>query len=750
MTDAQRWTVIIHALRRGRAVFFLILLLLLSVLPGPSTGLSSRAVAVSTGWTQYHKDGTRNGYDAAAVAFPASGNPTSSWRTSLDGNVYAEPLALNGVVYAATENNSIYALDEITGRALWRWHQFASVPDPASAVGCGNINPVGITGTPVIDPAANIIYAVGLVAASGGGTKYQIFAVNLSTGTLVANFPRDLGQPNPIYQGERAALAISPNGLMVYVAFGGWAGDCQPYHPIVVGVPVGANVGQPQLVYAPQAASMGEAGIWGPSGPAVDASGNVYVTTGNGAQTNCSMPWDHGNGVIKLSPTLAELGTWFPSNWCSLSAGDNDVGSLGPLLLASGKIFQAGKPGDGYLINSAAMTGINSQLYQAHIANCPTSDATFGGAAYVTPFVYVPCDNTGLIALKIDDVANNFSLAWQSSNVYSPSAPIVAGGVVWALGSGSMFGYDQTTGALRFTIPIGGHTRFATPTEDNGWLIVPEISAVSAFSFTWQTLGGILASDPHAAASSTTREDVFVRGSDAVLWHRMWDGTTWQPWESLGGLLSSSPGAVSGSATRIDVFIRGVDGALWHRTWNGTAWQPWESLGGLITSGPEAAAPGTTRVDVFARGTDNALWHRMWDGTTWQPWESLGGIITSDPGAVAWAAGRLDVFARGTDNAMWHRAWDGTNWLAWESLGGTLTSDPAPASCASGHLDVIVRGTDHGYWRKSFNGTWSGWTALGGPFTSGPGAVCLPATTTLDVFGAGSDYSLLKQTLTGT
>lgn len=715
----------------------------------PAVHIASTPAAASTGWTTYHKDGTRNGFDPNTPAFPSGGNPTSSWTTNLDGNVYASPLALNGVVYAATENNSIYALDEITGRAIWQWHQFASQPDPASAVGCGNIDPVGITGTPVIDPSAGIIYAVGLVAASGGGTKFQIFGVHLIDGSPVTGFPLDIGQPNPIYQEQRAALALSPSGTMVYVAFGGWAGDCQPYHPMVVGVPVGANLGQGQLLYQPQTSTQGEAGIWGASGPAIDASGNVYVTTGNGAEGNCSNPYDHSEAVIKLSPTLGELGFWAANNWCSLNSSDNDVGSLGPLLLANGQIFQTGKPGDGYLINSAAMTGINTQLYQAHIDNCPTSDAVFGGDAYMTPYVYVPCDGTGLIALKVDNVNNNFSLAWQSSSAFTPTAPIIAGGVVWTMGPSTLYGFDQTSGAVRFSIPIGGHTRFATEAEDNGWVIVNETSSISAFSWTWSGLGGILASDPGAAAPSATRADVFARGSDRALWHRTWNGTSWQAWESLGGLLGSAPGTVADSATRIDVFIRGVDGALWHRMWNGTSWQAWESLGGIITSGPDAAAPGTTRIDVFARGTDNALWHRWWDGTTWQPWESLGGIITSDPGAVAWAAGRLDVFARGTDNALWHRAWDGTNWLPWESLGGILTSAPGVGSCASGKLDVFVRGTDSGYWRRSFNGSWGAWSALGGPFVSGPATACLPGTTTLDVFGAGADYSLLEQTLAG-
>ena len=718
----------------------------------PATHGVVTVVAAGTGWTTYHKDGTRNGYDASAPAFPATGPPSTKWSTSLDGSLYAEPLALNGVIYQATENNSIYALDEITGAQIWRWHQFAPQPDPATAVGCGNIDPVGITGTPVIDPTAAIIYAVGLVAASGGGTKYQLFAVSLSNGTLVTGYPRDIGQPNPIYLQERAALAISPSGGMVYVAFGGWVGDCQPYHPYVIGVPVGASLGQPQLVYQPQSSTQGEAGIWGASGPMVDASGNVYVTTGNGSYgsgTPCNNAnFDHGDAVIKLSPTLSELGYWAPSNWCALAAADSDIGSLGPLLLQNGQIFQAGKPGDGYLLNSASLGGIGGQQFQAHIDSCPTSDAVFGGDAYLAPLVYVPCDGTGLIALSINTSTNTFSVAWKSSFAFTPTAPIVAGGVVWTMGSGHLYGFDAVSGSLRFDVVIGGHTRFATPTEDNGWVIVPETNRVDGFSFNWQSLGGVLTSDPDAAAPAATREDVFARGGDGALWHRMWDGTNWQPWESLGGGLGSGPGSIAGSPTRIDVFIRGLDGALWHRQWNGTSWMAWESLGGIVTSGPDAAAIGT-RIDVFARGGDSALWHREFDGTNWLAWESLGGSITSDPGSVSWGAGRLDVFARGGDNALWHRAWDGTNWLAWESLGGTLTSAPDVGSCAANKLDVFARGGDHGLWRRSYNGTWGSWSGIGGPFTSGPSTICLPGTTTLDTFAAASNYSLLKQTFAG-
>ena len=255
-----RGFVIIGELRRFQTVGLVLLLVLLSLPAVRPAKVAVRPAASSTGWTTYHKDNTRNGFDASAAAFPAGGSPTVQWTSpALDGTLYAEPLALNGRVYAATENNSIYALDETTGGQVWAAHIASSVSDPASAVGCGNINPVGITSTPVIDPAAQIIYAVGLVTSSGSVDKYQLFARHLSDGSNVTGFPIDVSTASvidPVYDEQRAAIGLAPNGNMVYVAFGGWIGDCNAagkgYHPIVIAIPVGANLGLGQNVYQPQ------------------------------------------------------------------------------------------------------------------------------------------------------------------------------------------------------------------------------------------------------------------------------------------------------------------------------------------------------------------------------------------------------------------------------------------------------------------------------------------------------------------
>jgi spore germination protein YaaH len=266
----------------------------------------------------------------------------------------------------------------------------------------------------------------------------------------------------------------------------------------------------------------------------------------------------------------------------------------------------------------------------------------------------------------------------------------------------------------------------------------------------WGSLGGIATSAPDTSSWGATRNDVFVRGSDNALWQDTFNGTAWGPWASLGGIVTADPGAVSWGANRIDLFARGTDNGLWHEWWDGTRWSSWQSLGGVLTSGPDVASMAANRLDVFVRGADKGLWHAWWDGTRWNGWQALGGVLTSDPTVVA-GPGHLDVFGRGTDNGLWHLSWDGTNgWSNWGSLGGLAITGPAAASCAAGHMDVFAVGSDHALYQIGFNGTsWGSWQRLGGVWSSDPGAVCPPGTTSVSLFERAPDLSLWHTNVTG-
>jgi outer membrane protein assembly factor BamB len=98
-------------------------------------------------------DNARSGND---VNEPAFTGVTQQWSSAaLDGQIYAEPLVVGTTVYVATEGNSVYALNDNTGAVIWKAN--IGAPVPSTAFGCGNINPVGITGTPVIDTTTNLL-----------------------------------------------------------------------------------------------------------------------------------------------------------------------------------------------------------------------------------------------------------------------------------------------------------------------------------------------------------------------------------------------------------------------------------------------------------------------------------------------------------------------------------------------------------------------------------------------------------------
>jgi hypothetical protein len=266
---------------------------------------------------------------------------------------------------------------------------------------------------------------------------------------------------------------------------------------------------------------------------------------------------------------------------------------------------------------------------------------------------------------------------------------------------------------------------------------------------TWTSLGGSATSGPASSSWGPGRLDIFVRGTDNALWHRVSTGGLWGLWESLGGVLASDPGAVSWGPNRLDVFVRGTDNGLYHRWWDGSRWNGWEGLGGVLTSGPEVASWGASRLDVFVRGTDNALYHRWWDGARWNGWEGLGGALSSDPGTVSWGQNRIDVFVRGTDNGLHHKFWYSSGWSGWESLGGVLASGPEASSCASGHLDVFVTGAGSALYRIGFNGSaWVGWQGMGAQqWTSDPSAVCQSGSSFVDLFERGTDNAVWQITV---
>ena len=76
------------------------------------------------------------------------------------GNVHAQPLYIEGgangpMIIAVTASNNVYALNATTGAVIWQRN--LGTPPPGGSP-CGNIFPVGIIGTPVVDLASRSLF----------------------------------------------------------------------------------------------------------------------------------------------------------------------------------------------------------------------------------------------------------------------------------------------------------------------------------------------------------------------------------------------------------------------------------------------------------------------------------------------------------------------------------------------------------------------------------------------------------------
>jgi outer membrane protein assembly factor BamB len=417
----------------------------------------------TTSWTVYHGNSLGTGVDTSGVTFNP---PNLAWTSPvLDGEVYGEPLEAGGRVFVATENDTLYALAADTGAVLWSSH--VGTPVPSGDLPCGDIGPtVGITGTPVVDTARGEIFAVADELA-GGHPVHVLVGLNIYTGTSMFAEAVDPGHgQDPAAILQRTGLSLD-NGNVVF-GYGGNDGDCSTYSGWVASVPEGGGAAS---FY--QAVPLGNDGaVWmGGAAPEVDGSGNIWVATGNG--TSNAGSYDYSDSVLELSSGLTRTQYFAPTNWASQNGADQDLGSSSPALLSDGSILQVGKSQLAYLLNQGALGGI----VNVHpISACRSSDSD-GGDAVAGTVVYVPC-GSGVQAIQTSPPG----ALWQtSSGAHGP--PIVAGGLVWSMGNGNLYGLDPSTGTKTWQVAVGSEANhFPTPAVGDGLLLAPSSDQVVAFS----------------------------------------------------------------------------------------------------------------------------------------------------------------------------------------------------------------------------------------------------------------------------
>jgi polyvinyl alcohol dehydrogenase (cytochrome) len=200
---------------------------------------------------------------------------SQAWASStLSGDIYGEPLVYGGQVIVATEGNVVYALNESTGHVTW--HATAGTPAPAGQLPCGNISPnVGITSTPVVDPATGRVFVVADTweGSHANPIAHRLYAFNPADGSLVSGFPVNVDPPGSIPADQLQRMALALDDGKIFIGYGGNDGDCGTYNGWLVAVP---ESGSPVKIFQVDPGSTGGA-TWGArNDPAVGHLDNLW------------------------------------------------------------------------------------------------------------------------------------------------------------------------------------------------------------------------------------------------------------------------------------------------------------------------------------------------------------------------------------------------------------------------------------------------------------------------------------------
>jgi PQQ-like domain len=514
-------------------------------LPGCSAGISDRGVssvgpaalptpsptllAKATSYLTWKNDNARTGLQPKEMILtPATVNQEQfgeKFSYPLDGWAYAQPLYVGGltientrhnVLFVATENDSVYALDADNPRAPL-WHKSflgpgittGPIPYPRleqilSPTG------LGITSTPVIDLDSETIY-VEAETFENGSYAQKLHALDIHTGSERAGSPVLItaGGFDPKQEFNRAALLLAKGNI--YVGFAFPYADNPPYHGWLFAFDA---VSLKQVAYwndTPAGGGDGEGGIWmGGAGPAADEDGNVYVSTANGTWNGTT---DFAMSVVKLDAALHVLDYFTPFNAFELSDNDQDIGSGGVLLLPkqAGALFNeivaCGKPDPIYVLNRDSMghkgTSDDSQVIQSlakQSANGPAGANWLMTPAYFQQKLYFIGANNVIKAFSLDAESGKLSVAPVSKGSLSflwPGAqPVVSSngatnGIVWAVDSwpeASLHAFDanDVSHELYRSFPIpGGATKYSVPTIIHGHVYVAAKNRLVVFGLLW-------------------------------------------------------------------------------------------------------------------------------------------------------------------------------------------------------------------------------------------------------------------------
>jgi len=253
-------------------------------------------------------------------------------------------------------------------------------------------------------------------------------------------------------------------------------------------------------------------------------------------------------------------------------------------------------------------------------------------------------------------------------------------------GTWTSIGGEATSGPAAMVRPDGTLDVFVRGTDD----AVHHASKPKGGDWAqWQSLGGVASSGPGATNRlGTDIISMLVIGADRALYHKSWnprDG--WSDYESLGPQVVAAPSPVSRRFNWLDVYVRGSDNVIYNKSFANSAWTAYDNVGGATLSAPSAITRANGNLDVFVRGTDRALHQRYYlEGQGYSSWFQVDPrSMTSGPAAVADGPSRVHVAARDGDDVI-VKSWDASKgWASWRSIGpARVPAAQAPGGSGSG------------------------------------------------------------------
>lgn len=511
------------------------------------TGAATLATDVAT----YHNDVARTGQNLQETILATSNVNSSTFgklfTIPVDNVIDAQPLylsavtvsgATHNVLYAVTENDTVYAFDADTGASLWQVSVLGSGETPSDTRNCSQITPeIGVTSTPVIDRSSGpngTIYVVAMSKNSSGTYFQRLHALDMTTGTeefggpvtVQAKYPGkgDNSQGgfvvfDPKQYAERAGLL-----LLNHVIYTAWTSHCdiRPYTGWLISYSESTLAQVSVLDITPNGS---EGAIWQAGDGLASDGSNIYFLDANGtfdttlnSQGFPNMD-DYGNAFMKVSTANGKLAVadYFNMyNTVSESDADEDLGSGGAMLLPPMKdssgatqhlAIGAGKDSNIYIVNRSNLGKFNpnndNAIYQEIDGTLPGGDwsmpAYFAGSVYFAP------QGNNLLQFKFTKARLATSAASKSAATfeYPGSTPSVSAngstnGIVWAvehsnpsvlhaynatnLGS-ELYNSNQAAGGRD---QFGTASHFGTPTIVNGKVYVGTTAGVAVFGL----LGG--------------------------------------------------------------------------------------------------------------------------------------------------------------------------------------------------------------------------------------------------------------------